>query len=303
MPVNGNKVTMIFQNGQYGFSESHIYLGNASLDATFPDANTMLKARYKMMGALVQAVAVRISKEGVFRDSKIFDAEDLAIPQKGLNEDKLAGGGEQKNTPDQSKACGLLRMEAGNTNRRSLYLAGIPDALIEGAPPVFNIYNIPGWDKIYKAWKNLMIGGKWGFVIRDQSVFNTTKLPIVAFSQQNVTGLLGVTVAGTVSVVAPYNRLVIKGCRVSNRAYRNPNGSWQIAQTEAGPNAGQTTYWLLNSRGVLASTVTANGFLGALDFTAVPYTDVIVRVPTTRKRGNRSLVGPGRRSTRQYLSV
>lgn len=301
MAFDQNKVTLLFRDGVYAISESHWTVGAEELAVTVPKMKKLAIARYKLMGAGVQIIGARVSKEGVFRDSLMLGPDDLAIPVRGTNADKLDNGEGSTGDPDQAKACPLIRAEGGTQHRKSIYLSGVPDDVIRGNPPVLNFGGVPGFQLKFDAYAKELITKGWGFAVVDQVVAAATKKAVLACVTQAVTGLLGIVTSGTITGAVIGTKLQLRNFKMKNPAYKSPNGRQVIGQIEEGPGAGQFTYWLLNSAGILPANIFLFGSAERVEYTVQAYTELIPRNPTTRKRGNRSLAGPGRRSTRKLL--
>lgn len=113
------------------------------LDA-LPDAISLAILRAKMLGPGYQLRFARVSKEGVFRDSRL---EELNLPGKLLTR---APDGDEG---DFASSCVLLRMESSDNYRRSMYIAGAPDFIQK----IDKDIDEPEWVSFFNAWKAQVI--------------------------------------------------------------------------------------------------------------------------------------------------
>lgn len=304
MAVTGIRVTMFFEDSPFGISESHIFVLANEITPAIPEALKLIKARMKIMGSGVKAVGCRLSKEGVFRDSQVLDTDDLAGLSNDFNVFKNSEGRDAPNEADVAKYAVLLRAESGTRRRKPIYLAGVPDVVIGTRPPGPELALQPWWTADFNKYKTLLQSGKWGFVAKGIAGEDMPQPTIVAGVLTQVgTGLVGIYTGGAIAGDVLKDGLQLRGFRMSHPAYPKLNGSWQVAQVEAGPGAGQTTYWLRNSTSVIASTVVRTGTAERIDHFTVAYTKVQAIGQTSRKRGNRFLAGPGRRRVLRPLPI
>jgi hypothetical protein len=294
---------MIWNEGVLGISETHV-INVATFANALPQFLQLFKARTRMMGPPVVVFKGRMSKIGQRRAFQLLTStqlKDIGVPtsiQLGSNTGTVG-----PSTADQPKSCALAQFDAGEDHHRNLYLAGIPDAVIredpEGVP--FNV--LPAWQELFDTYKNILIQNPWGFVGR---VTENSALPIknvIGLALKQDTSELGVVVATADAIIDPFKYLFLTGFRSSNRAYRVPQGKWFIKERVADfPFNAQTTYWLRGALGYVPSQVTTLGQVQQYDVTNRKYTAGELKAQTTRKRGNRFLAGPGRRTLPRFVS-
>jgi hypothetical protein len=304
MPItNAIRATFFFEDDQFGISETHDYQTGGALDTAVAPAIALLKKRMKLMGFGVTIVGVRLSKEGVFRDSLVLDPTDWAgIAPPAFNYSGPAGNA-GTNDPDQAKACVLVRAESSSLHRKSIYLSGIPDIIIREDPRGPALTQVPQWLSDFNAYANELIVQPWGFIGRSDPAGALAQFPIAGIVTQAGTGLIGIVVANALITYPVLQFVAIHGSTRTHPAYASLNGRWQIGSAEAGPGVGFTTYFLLNSQNVAAPTVINRGTVQAVDFSFLKYTRAQIIGQTTRKRGNRFLAPPGRRTIRRPLPV
>jgi hypothetical protein len=303
VPATGVRFTMIFRDGSYGFSESHTLAAAGTIAAAKNPAIDLLKARMQLMATGVAVKTARLSKEGVRNDSRILGA-DIITPIKppGLPVGDPSGAGLDSNT-DQTKAAYQLRLESGDLHRSPLYLSGIPDYVIRYDANNNPIAPPPFWNEYLKLYIAELKKG-WGYVGVSEAAGALAPRAVVRVATDMGTGLLQIT---TQAAGLPYTSgqvVTLRGFKLTNRAYNTPNGRWQISAVAVDtPVAGQVTYTLRNSSGVSVNTITLLGTVEPLDYTTYAYDNVERIGPTTRKRGNRSLLPPGKRLIRRRVSA
>jgi hypothetical protein len=280
-------------------SESHVFTNNNAgiTSAAVASAQELFKRRMALCGFGVSAIEGRLSQLGVFRDSKLLDLTALAgiSPVKGTVID--TNGVTQPNDTDQPNACILLRAESGVTRRKPIFLGGVLDVLIRENPSLPNIIAIPAWGTLFNQYRAWLVSGAWGFAGKvDPAAMGFAPQNIVNVITQAGTGFIGIVVPNGALATNTGLKVQVRTCRMSNRAFKPVNGTWQVASTAADtPSTGLTTFYLYGSNGVTQSNIVSFGTIQLVDTQTWPYTDVILERNATRKRGNRSLVSPGRR--------
>lgn len=304
MPLSGCRCTFFFRDDPYGFSEAHVLTTASSIAGAEGKAIALVKKRVNLLGPPARFDFARLSMEGVFRDSQVFTANDWSIPLPPIYTMSGAGVPDEPNDADQGKSCIQLRMEATTTARKSLYLAGIPDPIIGTDPEGPRSIQYAQWFKYFNSWRNELVSNGWGFRARTPATGAYARIPVVGLVAQAGTSFIGLVCPNNVLTFAVGQEVQTTNFKMSNRAYFPLNGKWQIsAITTNSPVAGQNTYFLLGSAGVPIDQVAINGTVQLIDFSDVAYTNVQIWKQTTRKRGNRFIVPPGRRSTRRYISA
>jgi hypothetical protein len=306
MPLSGCRATFFYNAPPYGFSETHVCTTASSITAAINNAYQLAKLRMLLCGPPCTFAYARLSMEGVFRDSQVFTPAEWVVPPPPPV--SMAGGGvpTEPNDADQGKACILLRLNAGDSRRSSLYLAGIPDPIIGTDPQGPRAQQYAAWLTLFNNWMNYLLNNNWGAIYRTLPAGAFQQVPVVGVVTQALTNWIGVVVPTNVLTFTVGQSVQLTGFRMSNRAYFPLNGKWTISSVTANsPVAGQNTYYLYNSQTVSADTVTniLNARIQLIDYSPYNYTTVQILNQTTRKRGNRSLVGPGRRKVQKYITA
>jgi hypothetical protein len=305
MAASGVRVTMIMRSGDYAVTETHtLTTANTLAEAELPAMNLM-KARMDLSGFGTVAKGMRLSKEGVFRDSRLMTEAELRGLNPALdNQLRKKGGRLVDNASDEAKACYLLRAEANEVKRKPIFLAGIPDEVIFTSPEEDPRIVQPWWKALWDAYKTLLETAGWGFVAKGvppQVPPATNAADVIV---QQGTNRIGIVTAGAIGGITVGSTIQARGFRRTHVAYNTLNGEWQVSTilTDS-PAAGQTTYVLRNSENVPVDQITKLGTIERLEFFTYKYSLVKLNKPTTRRRGNRVLVGPGRRRIKKPLPV
>jgi hypothetical protein len=108
--------------GPIGWSESHYLIGAPTLPQALVKAKNLGLIRAQLLGDGMVMAYIRVSAEGVFRDSQVqtisYDAQTRA------------GGGKPGNA-DMGWTCILVRGESGTKQRRMFWIGGLVDAKTE----------------------------------------------------------------------------------------------------------------------------------------------------------------------------
>lgn len=127
-------------------------------------ATALAKLRAKLMGQDILLQYVRLSHEGVYRDSLVYQA--------ALSGSSVSNKGGAILTPaDFASSCLLLRMESGDKARRSMYLSGNPD----GVQIITSLPTDPEWMRSFQNWKTEVVAN-WAYfgLVKDPA---TNKAP------------------------------------------------------------------------------------------------------------------------------
>lgn len=302
MPKSGVRVTLFFQDDIYGFTETHNH-NAVSIDAAINDARALMKARLKIGGYPLQARGVRLSMETVLRDSQVLPGSDFVgdNPLPFDYSSPKAGGTAIPNDSDQPKSCLILRAESSDVSRKTIYLAGIPDVLVGENPVGPRNVALTQWQSAFDAWRLLLTGppSVWGFVGRTVDPTVTKRSRILGVITDPTTGIKGCIILAPVGGIPVYSRMQVTGIGRVDRKQESLNGIWTVSAVDSGPGAGFITIYLRGSDEAVVGDVGDSAAIQLVDYTSYRYRRVQLISQSTRKRGNRSLVGPGRAPTRR----
>jgi hypothetical protein len=265
-----------------GWSETHYSASATTLSASLTNLILLAQARVQMLGAGVQLTYMRVSDDAVFRDVQpgqgLFALEGPKGPYYNSAFSAI--------NSDFSDKVAVIRC-VGNQDfyNRSLYLSGNPDSSQEIS---FDFPALPAWNTAYDAWKVVMLNGRFGFKVLDQSGANP---------RTQVINL----VAGVFTTALPHGLLPNEAVRIS--AFRpsgpplpagNPNGRWYVSVI----NANSFSLLGYNQGGF---SPTRMGVVRAFRYVVTPYTRVFFRYFGLHKRG-RPFGQPRGRSPRRARS-
>jgi hypothetical protein len=208
-------VLLFFGDGRYVWSEEYFRAGSDTTDPTADDTAALAlmtkdggvaDKRVQLLGAGVQLLEVRASRDNVFRDSLISEKYAEWQAPKGAHPDEniyntqycdLAATPPECEQAAEPQVCLRVRCESTARKRRIMFLSGIPQfADIPGANvPLPAAIDPTGktdvglFNEAFKKWAAQVLLDQWGFV----GVQYTATQPIIGMTT-NVGGT-------TVSVV------------------------------------------------------------------------------------------------------
>jgi hypothetical protein len=297
MPASGIRVTYKWEAPRRGIGEVFIFAADTVAAAIEP-AKALAKARKKLMGRPMTLFGCVLSKEGVRRDSQVFTATQLAEVNTVPYALTGANASVTDNSTGQANDCLNVRIEASDVSRRTLFMAGVPDACLRmdpESPPI----DIPvPWLDAFDAWSALLINAPWSFIGKRTTQIVGDGLVAYPVLLANRVGAPPQAVISTSTRPGGWQVgefVQLRGFRSINRAYVPWQGEWQIAAvTPDAPAAGQSQLQLRNSTSLDPDTIARMGTVEQVDFTSRKIARVILQRQTTRKRGNRFLAPPGR---------
>jgi hypothetical protein len=305
MAATGIRCLMTLQDAPYGFTEVHV---NTSTDFAVvrPRLIALFKARMALCGPPAMPFRGRMSKLGVRRQVAKLTADEIGAINTVPPFAQMVGpdGALGPNASDQAKSSVLLRAVGANGTEKSIFLAGIPDPVIGEVPPGPRIAFIPAYLPLFQAYRTRLLQDGWGYVGRVTDPAVTLPVNVVGYDIDGGNNLTQVVVVGVAANYPVGLRVMIRNVTMTNRAYKSPEGQWVVDKAvDNAPLAGQCTINLRNSLGVQINQVADKGTIEFVSFTTITYSDVYPEAQTARKRGNRILVGPGRRTIRAKISL
>jgi hypothetical protein len=273
------RATFFFNDNRYSWSETHWYTvdGVDLEEVVLPAALALARQRMGLMGTTSflanenrgpECIAVRLSYDDTFRDSLL----DVSLNGQAVLLSKMSVPNGIV-PPEVPWSCLFYRMESGLQYRKTMYVSGIPDDVIEDPDgPIF----IDRFRNAQKDWVTELTNGKWGFACRSRPP------DIVAHPVTNMVA----AVDGTITITCPGHALAT-GDKVALLGVRylanSPRlrGQFYVDVTDAST---------LVVRGVKgAIRYRDRGTIEKVVYAVRPYTAVILRGETHRKRG----VSPG----------
>lgn len=294
--LNAWKVTLLIQEGRFDANET--YYGDGSLDATTVQANavTLANARQAMMPAGVSLFRIRIS--AAFAPYQTFQVPPPLFA--GAPGWKPGPGENQDGNPDQAKAALQVDKYSGVRHQRGrFFLFGVPDVTLGGASDPRPVISPASWAAAFNAWVAI-VQATWKNRMRTDTTAGGLRLQVTAVDNAGANGLLRIVIPTPDMTWGVGARVQLRRFTQDRGAVPRINAIYQIvARLDATPAGGSST---LTLRGTdIPDTTTVIG-LGTAELVAYVLQQITKAIPveqTTRKRGNRGLVGPGRRLIRR----
>jgi hypothetical protein len=133
------RITYFFKNTNgYGWTET-LFNQAGTLDQTMVRAQTLLPFRVKLLGQGSSLQFIRVSDDEIKRDSQIYTVPNADRESKS----RSFGDADIANT------CLVVRLDSGPLKRRTLFLRGVPDIMVQDN----GIYTpTPGYKQAVKDW-------------------------------------------------------------------------------------------------------------------------------------------------------
>lgn len=298
--VSNPKITMGFNGGVNGWTESHFYTSQVPLtDAgLMADAvNLVAKRCAALDGVNSKLVMARISLDDVNRDSEQVQTIPAPDPIKGYYSQ---GGPDPSDTATWSYQTVqvswpvILKTDSSTTNPIE-YLAGMParnkqDGSLPNASPA------PTPQSYLIKYLNYLTTGKWGALARSWSGLAYL---VTAFTYVPAAGAAPPQFQFTFGAPFPDRTIFPAGglFRLNGFTYTTPqklvryNGTYQVENYNASTGVLTTNV----PRAIVAPVPSMFGSIEAATGAVVPYRAYTFRPITHRKRGRPLLAGRGRR--------
>lgn len=277
-----------------GWSEKHIYIPDVlNLRALQPQMTALANARLGCAAANVWLSEMRASRPGVFRDSfRLFS-------RKGGDRDSgIEGPGALKDyRADQTNACLNVLLQANDVQKKTMYLAGVPDDLIVTAPSGPDYAAVPEFVDAWNLYRNLLTNGSWGFKARSLNR-EANLVDVVDWNlEPNAPFSLVASIDALNDFGAVGDQVQIRGVSALTRGTRLPNGIWKIkAKSGAG---GLVNFTLRSAIGYDPTNFDDAGTIEPVLFQYATYLVGKIIGQGTRKRGVGPIRPRGRASVRR----
>lgn len=268
-----------------GWSEKHLYMNEVSELKDLAD--TMKRLADKRLGVAagnIWLTEIRASRPGVWRDSyRVFSKFG------GDSDSPIQGNGQLKDfQSDPTNSCLNVVFYANDVQRKTLYLAGIPDPLIRLSPPGPDYNAVPDFMKGWRAYRDLLCNGSWGFKAR--ALANPSfAVPIYDWQIQPEAPFELVAIIPSEDDFAGVGDDVqVRNVKGVNRGVRVPNGKWAVrGKAQVGI---LMQYTLRNAVGYDPTQFMKPGSVEPIMWQDAIYVEGKIVGQATRKRG----VGPVR---------
>lgn len=299
MGTNNVVATMFFRHDLYGWSESHVWAddGTASLSEVLAEAISaggLCDKRSSLLGEGAEFLAVRVSKDGVWRDSLIEEAINNPTLSNRTDNSVVSAGF----AADAPYSVTSVRVEMGEQYRGIIYLSGMPAAL-QPDPPLAR-YPAP-WGTAWQGYINYLSNQsrsstKWGTFVTGKPTVgfpaaSVTPVPAVADFTYNAGGSSLVLKLGA-ALINPLvgSRIRLLGVKALTGIDGKPtadgrkwNGRFIVTAVTSPTNI------TIKCKDTISTALPALDWSGATVFLpsrfALPYTNVFWDGQTHRKRG------------------
>lgn len=286
---------MFFSLGRQAWTETHWHSQTNTLAAAVDDTTTLATTRVGLLGKQSVLTGIRLSFDGVYRDSLLIDPAAIPVPKGQLaisapaNPQAPAVDTLSSDTPNVDI---VIRMEGGERRRRTCYLGGNPDAVVTGPfLPKGIDPSVAWWSKNLVKWQAIMTSGVWGFMARNID----PPVGVVKGFQGNAVPptMMGIIVGNGTMGPVPFNpQIQLRNFQVQPGAPKI-NGKYWVS---GDPTAidGNQLWMLLDSLNLVENNVVKAGTAEFVQWTWQKYTSADVEYAHTRKRGGRSGLPLGR---------
>lgn len=294
------RMTVFFSLGKAEWTETHWLPQSNTLQDAVPLALTFAKQRSKLLGTNTKMSKIRLSFDGIFRDSLLVGQDNIPSNPQGLA--VVAAGGAQVQkaedlVSDIPNVCVIVRAEAGELRRKTIYLGGNPDALAGGNWPDTDINpGLAWWGKAFSEFSKSVINLGCGYIGRkvQPKITQVIKFQGDATPPLMYGALVGNGSLGGAPTVGTYMQL--RGFSVKAGAQKI-NGRYQLAEVSVVGN--DQLFMLRNSLNIDPSAVVKWGTIEIVESEFLAYSALLPQYIHTRKRGGRTGLPLGRRKIKK----
>lgn len=282
--------------GRYnkGWAETYRYVDDPDdLEDIEPDLINLGNLIMGMRAKNISCTEIRASRPGVFRDShRVFSTAS------GNTTSGFEGKGRLTDyNSDQANACLQILLASNDLQKRHLFMAGLPDALLRTNGPGPDYVAVPTWSAAYEAWKALVTNGRWGFEARRPEDY-ANAVGILDWRLEDASPFqLIASISSLDDFASVGDDVQVRNVVAYNRGVAMPNGRWKVR--EKLPSGDEVGYVLRGAVGYDPDQIKEPGAIEPVTYETVVNRKVRIVGQTTRKRG----VGPvrprGRSSRRQ----
>lgn len=299
----GIRCTMFFQLDANGWSETHWNIAASDLVTARNDLLELVKKRLAIAGHGVRLIGGRVSRDGVFRDSKVLDLSPVgAVPFKVKATDYNGNQIGQGWDAEDMATCVLARGESMEDRRKSLYLSGIPDGMIATGEDDLNYNAVPGWVVNWEAYRDLLKTPIWGFRtrVRPADDVNATPKAVTGWQVEAAAPLRVGFIVADGQAGADYTigqKVQLRNFTMRQRVYRTINGVYTVGAVTDDSSNNRHIYFLNGTENRDPNTFLAPGTIERVLYNSYRYDDVVLLRKGRRKRGRPFNLPPGRLTT------
>lgn len=298
--AKGIRVNFFFAQGRTGFSEVWQLNEPGGLSAGKPKALDFALLRLALCGRGVSLLGIRCTDLDV--TPIMTEIVQLLVAGSQVGEIPVTSLGlpwisSPDVDSDPSDRCLLIRCEGLQSERKMVFLAGVPDAIVRTNPDGPDFATLPGYGTAYDTWRTMAQNGEWGWLGRDRSGLGAHSLVKGYSTQAGPIPRLGVQTAAAFDVPIG-SRVQISRATTLSRA-PTPNGQWTVIEKEVHVNGVDWVYFLTASEGINPADVDQLGKISLVQHVFVESADVIISRQGHRKRGRPFGLPVGRRRARR----
>jgi hypothetical protein len=282
-PLTRIKVTLFMVQGKFSWSETHYLINIPDFVDAIPPATVLAGLRAALLGNNAALVQVRLSKSPASR--QVFDLNPSTWTHTGVWPSDPAGG---TYSSDRAYSALMMRISTNLAPGKNLYLAGIPDNVIETGPTIPDGYVLqPAFSYPLYAYMNYLVGSGgfsgWGYRSRDAiGDMNAVGISTSAL-YPNAVGISSLT---TLPGVGLGKEVFLSGWRRINPRVPGLSGAYNVVgYNPAGVSTAFDTYFLGETGNVAPTNLIPFGKIGPLVYDYVQYQSWSTRKAVSRKRG------------------
>lgn len=288
-PIDNNYVRVLFwmRGGTKSFTETHwLASPSTSLVDALTAANKLAKYRGPLLNSQTTIRRLRASHENVYKDSQ------------NLDYDKITQGNQIPGTDAANTGNDCLRLLATSDdfNRKSIYLGGIPDAVIKAES--WDKSGIAGYDTAMEAYIDALVrpaktGLQWGFLglNRDPLVCPRVEILTVVFTGGSPVFTVTCKDAHRANTNDIVRISLVPGADVNHPV----NQLWMITKVS------DTVFTCEMEFSAPAAATLKGGHAMRQSKKFLQYTAIDVAEATTRQRGARTFLPLGRRKIKRTV--
>jgi hypothetical protein len=294
--IAGWKASLIMQEGDHNAVETYYANGALSDVAVATQAVSLANVRVAMLPVASLLKRIRIS--AMFAPYQTFQLDPTTFPHVGV---WVPGPGEPVDPkPDQAKAALQVDKYSGTRHQRGrFYVFSVPDITLGGVDDGRATLSPASWNNAFNNWVTEM-KANWRNKFRTDTTGGGLRVQVTGADNAGDNGLFRIVVPIPLATWAVGQRLQLRKFTQLRGTQTTVNGVYNVVKrVDLQPDGASTTFTLRDQVTPDSLSILALGTAELVNFTLEQITKVIPVQQTTRKRGNRSLVGPGRRRIRR----
>jgi hypothetical protein len=304
MPVTGMRAVMVIQDDRFCITEAHV-INSQSFETALPFFINLFKARMQIAGVPAKVFRGRLSLLNARRVVRTLTRVDLAsVGDAVIRTYTGPSGTVGNNDSDQPKSAIQLVLQTDDGTSHSSYLGGVPDVFIKENPEGPAVDLVPGYAMLVNQYIAVLTQPAVGTIVRSKDPAVLKTRAILGADTDLGSGLIRIWSATFVPQLGLGQLVMVRGFKPQQKAFKALTGKFEVGFVEADtPNPGQTRLTLRGTKNLNVLDPRTLGTVELVDYTFASYVRGSIGLQTTRKRGNRQLAGPGRRTQPVRVSL